>query len=124
MYSEAALPANNPRSDKPLDSRRLSRVQDFIANNICTDFGIDDLAKVACLSPAHFSRCFKKATGCTPHEFVSRMRLDVAKKMLVNDHHSIGEIAFASGFSSQADFSRAFRRATNMTPKRYREQER
>lgn len=123
-YSEAVLPSNNSRSSKPLDSRRLLRVQDFIASNISTDFGIDDLAEVACLSPAHFSRCFKKATGCTPHEFVSRMRLDAAKKMLVNDVHSIGEIAFASGFSSQADFSRAFRRATNMTPRQYRERER
>jgi AraC family transcriptional regulator len=123
-YSEAAVPSNKPRSDKPLDVRRLSRVQDFIASNIGTDFGIDDLAKVACLSPAHFSRCFKKATGYTPHEFVSRMRLDVAKKMLLNDVQPISEIAFASGFSSQADFSRAFRRATNMTPKQYRERER
>jgi AraC-like DNA-binding protein len=63
---------------------------------------------------------FKLTTGQCPHEFVSRMRLDLAKQMLADRYRPISDIALSAGFSSQSNFSRAFRSATGMTPSDYR----
>jgi len=55
-----------------------------------------------------------------PQRYVSRRRLAAAKKMIAVGKLPLSEIAFRSGFSSQASFTRAFRRVTNMTPGEFR----
>ena len=57
------------------------------------------------------SRSFKAATGSAPHEYVSRQRLDLAKRQLLTSDRLLVDIAYATGFSSQANFNRAFRKA-------------
>ena len=120
-YSEVPLSAKPVRSSgKPIDDRRMSRVMEFIDAHIDRNFTVAELAAVACMSPAHFARSFKAAAGQSPHEFVSRMRLELAKRMLADHHRSVSDIALSTGFSSQSNFSRAFRDATGMTPGAYR----
>jgi AraC family transcriptional regulator len=72
------------------------------------------------MSPAHFSRSFKAATGTAPHEYVSRQRLDLAKRLLSASDRLLVDIAYATGFSSQPNFNRAFRKAVGTTPSAYR----
>jgi transcriptional regulator GlxA family with amidase domain len=103
-----------------IDGRRLARVMQFVSENIAGPFTVADLADVACLSPAHFARSFKATTGWGPHEFVRRIRLTVAKRMLADHQLPISDIALSTGFSSQSNFSRAFRDVTGMTPGDYR----
>ncbi|MBR0715128.1 helix-turn-helix domain-containing protein [Bradyrhizobium liaoningense] len=105
---------------KPLDAKRLSRVTDFIEASVEREFTVKDLASVACMSPAHFSRSFKAATGKAPHEYVSSQRLDLAKRLLTGSDRLLVDIAYATGFSSQANFNRAFRKAVGTTPSAYR----
>ena len=120
-YPEAPLNAKPPgTSGKPIDDRRMARVMEFIDASIERNFTVADLAVVACMSPAHFARSFKATIGRTPHQFVSQMRLELAKRMLADRHRSISDIALSTGFSSQSNFSRAFRDATGMTPGAYR----
>lgn len=107
---------------KPLDAKRLARVEDFIESNLCGDFTVADLASVACMSVAHFARSFRAATGKTPYEFVSGQRLELARRRLIVEDTQIAEIAAAAGFSSQANFTRAFRKAIGMTPAQMRVQ--
>ncbi|WP_448031115.1 helix-turn-helix domain-containing protein [Bradyrhizobium liaoningense] len=107
---------------KPLDARRLSRVTEFIEASVDRDFTVKELASVACMSPAHFSRSFKAATGSAPHEYVSRQRLDLAKRLLSTSDRPLVDIAYAAGFSSQPNFNRAFRKAVGTTPSLYRAQ--
>jgi AraC family transcriptional regulator len=115
------IPPNlKPLAGKPIDSRRMSRVMTFVGQHIERHFTVADLAEVACMSPAHFARSFKATTGQCPHEFVSRIRLALAKQMLADRHLPMSDIALSVGFSSQANFSRAFREATGMTPRDYR----
>jgi AraC family transcriptional regulator len=109
-------------AQKPLDPKRLSRVTEFISASVERDFTVNDLASVACMSPAHFSRSFKAATGTAPHEYVSRQRLDLAKRLLLTSDRLLVDIAYATGFSSQANFNRAFRKAVGTTPSAYRAQ--
>jgi AraC family transcriptional regulator len=120
-YPEAPLNAKPPGAlGKPIDDRRMARVMEFIDANIERNFTVADLAAVACMSPAHFARSFKATAGRTPHQFVSQMRLDLAKRMLADPHQSVSDIAVSTGFSSPSNFSRAFRDATGMTPGAYR----
>jgi len=105
---------------KRIDSHRMSRVMTFVGAHIAENFTVADLAAVACMSSAHFARSFKATTGQCPHEFVTRIRLALAKQMLADPHLPISDIALSTGFSSQSNFSRAFRGATGMTPRDYR----
>jgi AraC family transcriptional regulator len=122
-YSAATASPKRLNGDhKPLDSKRLARVTEFINECVDRDFTVADLASVACMSPAHFSRSFKAATGTAPHEYVSRQRLDLAKRLLVTSDRLLVDIAYAAGFSSQANFNRAFRKAVGTTPSLFRAQ--
>jgi len=98
----------------------MARVLAFVGEHIGQNLTVADLAEVACMSPAHFARSFKLTTGQCPHEFVSRIRLDLAKQMLAERYRPISDIALSAGFSSQSNFSRAFRGATGMTPRDWR----
>jgi AraC family transcriptional regulator len=109
-------------ADKPLDLKRLTRVTELINASVERAFTVNELASVACMSPAHFSRSFKAATGTAPHEYVSRQRLDLAKRLLLTGDRLLVDIAYATGFSSQANFNRAFRKAVGTTPSAYRAQ--
>jgi AraC family transcriptional regulator len=121
VYRSAEHPSSfKPLSGKPIDSQRMSRVMAFVGEHIERNFTVADLAEVACMSHAHFARAFKTTTGLAPHEFVSGIRLVLAKKMLTDRHLPISDIALAVGFSSQSNFSRAFRDATGMTPRDWR----
>jgi AraC family transcriptional regulator len=99
-------------------------VTDFIEASVSGEFTVEDLASVACMSQAHFSRSFKAATGAAPHEYVSRRRLDLAKQLLASTDRLLIDIAYATGFSSQANFNRAFRRVVGTTPSQYRAERR
>lgn len=104
-----------------LDPKRLNRVLDFIEARIATDISLDDLAAEACLSPFHFSRLFKDATGQTPHRYVTARRVQAARDKLALKDSSLVEIALDTGFGSQANFIRVFRKTTGLTPGQYRE---
>lgn len=104
-----------------LDPRRLKRVLDFVEARLADDISLDDLAAEACLSPFHFSRLFRDATGLSPHRYVTDRRVQAAREKLAIDQSSLVEIALDAGFGSQANFIRVFRKVTGLTPGQYRE---
>jgi AraC family transcriptional regulator len=108
------------RWKKALDSRRLSRVLDYIDSNLAREITIDQLASVASLSRFHFSRMFKRATGRSPSRYIGMQRLELAKALLV-EGGAVAQVADVCRFSSESNFIRAFRRATGVTPARYRD---
>lgn len=101
---------------------RLARVVDFIDSQLEHPIHLGDLAGIAGLSPFHFSRVFKLATGETPYHFVGSRRLDRARSLLLTSELPLAELALACGFASQSHFTAAFTKATGMPPGRYRRQ--
>jgi AraC family transcriptional regulator len=79
------------------------------------------MAAVARLSPYHFARQFKAATGLPPHQYVIARRVERAKQLLqAGTGHSIAEVAARAGFSDQSQFSRHFKRLVGVTPGQFR----
>lgn len=109
-----------PAARGALDPGRLDRVTDFIETNLGEDLTIEALANEACLSPFHFARAFKAATGMAPHRYLTSRRLDKARSWLSDGHLSLAEIAFRCGFSSQSSFTKWFKRLVGATPGEYR----
>ena len=84
------------------------------------DITLDRLAGEACLSPYHFARAFKAATGAPPHRYLTDRRLERAKILIAANQLPLAAIAAACGFSSQAHFTKTFKAATGATPGVYR----
>jgi AraC family transcriptional regulator len=95
-------------------------VVDYIQAHLGSDLSIGSVARVACLSPFHFARAFKAATGQSPHQYVSAQRIEHAKALLIREDWSLTRVALSLNFSCHANFNRAFRRATGTTPGEYR----
>ena len=78
-------------------------------------------AAVARLSPYHFARQFKAATGLPPHQYVTARRVERAKQLLQGAGGlSLAEVAARAGFSDQSQFTRHFKRHVGVTPGRFR----
>jgi AraC-like DNA-binding protein len=86
---------------------------------------LEDLAAQAGLSPRHFARCFQQATGCTAHQYLLRVRLNHACRLLAQraEARSLAEVAEACGFCDQAHLGRHFRRAFGTTPAAFQKAE-
>lgn len=99
---------------------RLHTVMSQIKEHPESDHGLEELAASAGLTPSHFCRVFRKATGSTPHQFVMRTKLDRAKHLLVQSELAIAYVSDSLGFKSQSHFTRAFRQYFHETPSDYR----
>jgi AraC family transcriptional regulator of arabinose operon len=82
---------------------------------------LDDLAKVAGVSPNHLIRLFKQELQLTPLEWLWRERIRQAETLLEHSGFSVSEIAFRCGFQNPYHFSRRFKETTGTSPKSYRQ---
>lgn len=120
-YSNLDLAASPlPSVRGALDARRLQRVTEFIDTHLGDDLTIAVLANQACLSPFHFARAFKAATGMAPHRYLTERRIHQARRLIEEERLPLAEIAELCGFSSQAHFTRWFKRIVGTTPHEYR----
>ena len=103
-----------------LPAWRLHRVSSLVEDRLDGALTIADMAAAAGLSPFHFSRSFKAATGRPPHRYLLERRVERAKQLLRDPRQEIVQVALAAGFASQEHMTTVFRRLTGTTPARYR----
>ena len=108
--------------ERPLAVPMVSRIKEFVDESLMRPLRVTELAALAGLSVAHFSRAFRMATGETPHAFTLRLRIERAEQLLQRGGLGLAEIALATGFSSQSHFTTQYRRARGLTPGEYRRQ--
>jgi AraC family transcriptional regulator len=103
-----------------LSGKRLRRAIEFIRENLERDLNLSEIAGSTGMSPFHFARAFKQSTGLTPHQHLTRTRIERAKQLLAKSDMPIVEICNQVGFQSQSHFTTVFRRLTGLTPRIYR----
>jgi len=99
---------------------RLRRATEYLEARLAEDVGLAEAAAEVQLSPDHFTRAFRAATGLPPHRWLMRRRVERACELLTDPRHSITEIAFACGFASSQHLATVFRKQVGTTPSEYR----
>ena len=100
--------------------RTMRNILEKIEAHLGSELTLDDLAREADMSRAHFVKSFKQSTGQTPHQFLIRRRVERAATLMLNSNQGLAEIALRSGFSSQSHLTQLFSKIMNITPHQYR----
>jgi AraC family transcriptional regulator len=98
----------------------VGRVIQAMSDNLGEQLTVDDMARTAMFSKFHFSRLFQRATGVSPGRFLSALRLQEAKRLLVATSLSVTEISHHVGYASVGTFSSRFRSSVGISPSTYR----
>jgi AraC-like DNA-binding protein len=101
-------------------ARHLLRAKDLADARYAEPLAVADLAHCAGLSPAHFSREFRRTFGESPHQYLLTRRLERAAALLRNTDRPVTEICFAVGLASVGSFTTSFRRVYDASPLEYR----
>jgi AraC-like DNA-binding protein len=101
-------------------ARHLLRARDLADARYFEPLEVDDLARVAGLSRAHFSREFRRAFGESPHAYLLTRRLERAAALLRSTDRSVAEICLSVGLQSIGSFTTSFTRTFGLSPTAYR----
>jgi len=102
-------------------ARHLARARDLADARYAEEIGVEDMARAAGLSRAHFSREFKRAFGESPHAFLLTRRLERAAALLRTTDRSVSDICFSVGLRSLGSFTTSFARTYGLSPAAYRD---
>ncbi|MFL5745778.1 MAG: helix-turn-helix domain-containing protein [Niastella sp.] len=103
------------------NSRRIEKTLEYMNHNFDKPITLNEVARLANMSDAAFSRFFKQRTGNTFIDSLTEIRLGHASRMLIDTTQSIAEVAYHCGFNNISNFNRIFKKKKNCTPKDFRE---
>lgn len=98
----------------------ITRAKQFIEEHHKEDLSLGTVAKAVNTSTFYFCKMFKKATGINFTDYLSRIRIEKAKNLLLNPNLRISEIAYEVGFQSLTHFNRIFKKLAGQSPTQYR----
>jgi AraC-like DNA-binding protein len=101
-------------------ARHLLRAKDLADARYFEALGVEEMARTAGLSRAHFSREFRRAFGESPHAYLLTRRLERAAALLRSTDHSVADICFSVGLRSVGSFTTSFTRTYGISPTTYR----
>ena len=101
-------------------ARHLLRAKNLADSRYFEPLDVDELARAAGLSRAHFSREFRRTYGESPHAYLLTRRLERAAALLRTTDNSVAEICFSVGLQSVGSFTTSFTRTYGVSPTRYR----
>jgi AraC-like DNA-binding protein len=103
------------------NSRRIEKTLEYMNHNFDKPITLNEVARLANMSDAAFSRFFKQRTGNTFIDSLTEIRLGHASRMLIDTTQSVAEIAYHCGFNNISNFNRIFKKKKSCTPKDFRE---
>ncbi|WP_153797378.1 AraC family transcriptional regulator [Foetidibacter luteolus] len=101
-------------------SDRLSEVYKHINNNYFNDISLEDISRIANLTPTAFCRLFKQRTNRHFVEYLNEVRISNACRFLQETTLNISEVAFQCGYKTLSNFNKIFKKTTGLSPKEYR----
>ena len=103
------------------ESRRVAKVQQYIAQHFHEEVRLETLADLVGMTPVGFSRFFRQRTGRTLSDYLIDIRIGHAARLLVDSEQTVAEICYDCGFNTLSNFNRLFRRRKGCSPKEFRE---
>lgn len=119
MHTLSDATFNNEQSN--YNSRRIEKAFEYMNANFNREISLAEVAKIASMPEASFSRFIKKRTGITFIDSLNEIRLGHASRLLIDTTQTIAEIAYKCGFNNISHFNRIFKRKKMCTPKEFRE---
>lgn len=113
------LPAS-PASEGGLAPWQERRAKDIMQARLAAPITIADIARECRLTPSHFAKAFRRSTGTSPHEHLTRLRVEEAKSLLLGSALPLADIALICGFGDQSYFTRVFSRTIGTSPGAWR----
>ena len=98
----------------------LEPLLEYITDHLDRDLNIQELAAQVCLHPNYFIRMFKEQMGVPPIQYISRVKMEKAKELLMQTEGNVGEVARQVGFQDYFHFSKQFKKLVGMSPTEYR----
>lgn len=98
----------------------IRKAVDYVRRNYAKKITLEDVAASIYLSPSYFSKVFKEEMGINFNLYLNKVRIDKAKKLLLNEQAGLVEISGLVGFEDQSYFSKVFKKVTNQTPGKFR----
>lgn len=105
-----------------LGPAREKKVRNYIEEHLGEELSLEELARVAEMSPNYLISLFRQSVGMTPHKYVIQQRLERARKLLEQSRLTLLEIANQCGFQDQSQFTNTFRRYFGVTPGQFKRQ--
>ena len=128
LNAEQALHANfrpckrcKPTNERLPDSEWVALITEYIDKNFIEKLTLETLADIAHGSPYHLHRTFKKIKGITPVEYIQQVRVNAAKKDLIQTNKAIADISICVGMPNTPYFITLFKKKTGHTPAQYRQ---
>ena len=103
-----------------LGENRLQKVINHISINFAQNISLEEISRLAVMTPPSFCRFFKKRTNKTFSLFINEVRISKASQLLINGEQSVNQICYDVGFSSLTNFNRNFRNFKGVSPSNYR----
>lgn len=98
----------------------IQKSVEYMRENYNEKLTIDDISQAVYLSPCYLSKIFKNELGCTIMEFLTKVRIDEAKKLLRNPRYNVMQVACEIGFDDPSYFTKVFKKIEGVTPSHYR----
>jgi YesN/AraC family two-component response regulator len=99
----------------------IYKALDFIKKNYMNKISLTDVAQVSNISPSYFSKVFKEEMGMNFNNYLNELRVNMSKRLLLDDSIPLVDVAFMTGFEDQSYFSKVFKKVTGSSPGKYRE---
>ncbi|MBO4800593.1 MAG: helix-turn-helix domain-containing protein [Bacteroidaceae bacterium] len=109
------------RIETKSESRRVNKVQEYVARHYQEDIRLETLADLIGMAPVAFSRFFRQRTGRSLTEYIIDFRIGMAARLLVDSEDTVQGICFDCGFNTLSNFNRLFRKKKGCSPKEFRE---
>lgn len=100
--------------------RKVCLGRDYLTKHYAGYFDLGEVANYSCMSKYHFCRIFSEVFGESPYQYISKMRIEQAKSLLITSKLSINDICEMVGYTSVGSFSFLFRKKTGLSPTQYR----
>lgn len=122
LYQLMDMIAHDSKLDSVTTQQYVKEALAYMESNFRGDIQLEDIAAHVSLSPSYFHKIFKRATNSTPQKYLSELRLNHAKMLLLTKAASIEEISEESGFSSLSYFDYLFKKVYGISPTSFRKQ--